>query len=67
MSMSKTLDVLTRITKLIACFAVAVYVIVRANKFSDPMCVSPLPAMMCGTFAVVMVFTGLALASSSRE
>jgi len=65
--MLKAMDTLTRISKFLFCLAIAVIVVWRADHFSDPHCVSPLPSIMCCTFAVLITFTGLALANESKE
>ena len=65
--MTNTLDKLTRLSKFLACIAIAVFVVWRAYAYTDPKCVSALPQIMCAIFAVSMAFTGLALANNTER
>ena len=65
--MLKAMDTLVRFSKFLFCLAIAVIVVWRSNQFTDPHCVSPLPSIMCCTFAVLITFTGLALANDGEE
>ncbi len=67
MSMSKTLSIVARVSKLLACLGIAAFVVVRSSQFSDNNSFSPLPAIMCCMFAVVLMLTGVALAHGSHD
>lgn len=65
--MLKAMDTLTRVCKFLFCLAIAVLVVWRANQFTDPRGVSALPSIMCCVFAVLITFTGLAVANDRQE
>ncbi len=60
--MTNTLDILTRVAKLLVCLAIAAVVIWRGNS-ADATTGLPIPQVMCAVFGMVLAITGFALAT----
>ena len=60
--MKDPLDTMIRLAKFLVCFAISAAIVWRGNVYVDPHAISALPQAMCSLFAMVLTFTGLAMA-----
>jgi membrane glycosyltransferase len=65
--MDRTVEYVTRYSKLAVCLVIAAASIWRANDYVDPKGPSMIPVVMCTMFAMAMTFTGFALSSREQE